>query len=308
MALLRPRRCCLCLSPRSGAVALGCAGALAFAALAVPEALLLGSHDRHLAEFVRRQRAEGVEVKNEDIPEIAEFSRWAWTISIFYDAAAVLASLMLVFGAACGRRTLLAPWLTLAFLSILASLVFVLALMMAQDVRGAIITFMVAAPALAIFGYFWLVVYSAFHQLNGGGLQTVKAISTSADESGKNVQNGSRPTTTATTPASADGHATSADDIEAILPADGTDGPHELRRYVSFFCRCGIAPLPPSKAAKQEQRQPEREQRERGKQCYQHDGCGPGKATPLDGQQQFQLQLVFFAVLPGPAQGVATAI
>ncbi len=59
MLTVRLRKCCLCLSPRTGSAVLGCVGVAVFVMLMVPEVLLLQDHERYVADFVRQQRQYG---------------------------------------------------------------------------------------------------------------------------------------------------------------------------------------------------------------------------------------------------------
>ncbi len=106
------------------------------------------------------------DILDDEIPSVEFFSRVAWSLCVAYDVIVVLASVGLIAGTTSRKRYFLVPWLTVVSLSLLFALVLVLAAMIGQGgSRGAFFIFLFAAPAMAAFGYCWMVVYSAFHQL-----------------------------------------------------------------------------------------------------------------------------------------------
>jgi hypothetical protein len=51
--------CCLCFSPKTGTVILGCLGILLSILSLIPHCTLMDNHEFYIREFVKQQRATG---------------------------------------------------------------------------------------------------------------------------------------------------------------------------------------------------------------------------------------------------------
>lgn len=164
MVLLK--RCCVCFSPRSGTVILGCFGILFSVLSMVPHVLILQHHEYYIGEFVKQQRSTGVrDIGDDDIPNIEYFSRMTWSFLVAVDVIFTFDSILLITGVACERRYFLIPWLVTSFCSRLFSVVMILAAMFSYANDFSFVIFFTLAPIQALGIYFWVVVYSTFHQM-----------------------------------------------------------------------------------------------------------------------------------------------
>ena len=64
--------CCLCFSPKTGTVVLGCIGILTSILSLIPHCALMENHEFYLREFVKHQRISG----GETIKSSTTFSRF----------------------------------------------------------------------------------------------------------------------------------------------------------------------------------------------------------------------------------------
>ena len=110
---------------------------------------------------------------DEDVPKIAGFSHLVWSLAISFDVIFIFSSIFLIVGVAAERRYLLLPWLVTVSMSILLTVVLVLAAMFGLANSSSAVVFVAAFPFLAAAVYFWVAVYSTFHHMNTGKEQNL---------------------------------------------------------------------------------------------------------------------------------------
>ena len=108
------------------------------------------------------------DILDEDVPKIAGFSHLVWSLAISFDVIFIFSSIFLIVGVAAERRYLLLPWLVTVSMSILLTIILVLAAMFGLGNSSSAVVLLAASPFLAAAVYFWIAVYSTFHHMNSG--------------------------------------------------------------------------------------------------------------------------------------------
>merc|ERR1712156_1342164 len=161
---------CFCFTPRKASLVLGCTGIIMSVMMIVPPCLILENHDFYFNEYIRVQKSyadSGVDIRDEDIPAIKYFNKVALASFVAYLVLFTFASIFMISGVAARKSHLIVPWLIVAFLTLLFSLIMSIAAMFAIASVKAIGVVFLAGFLLGFGIYFWLTVYSTFAVFRG---------------------------------------------------------------------------------------------------------------------------------------------
>merc|ERR1712083_991428 len=156
---------CFCFTPRNASLVLGCTGIIMSVMMIVPPCLILENHDFYFNEYIRVQKSyadSGVDIRDENIPAIKYFNKVALASFVAYLVLFTFSSIFMISGVAARKSHLIVPWLVVAFLTLLFSLIMSIAAMFAIASIKAIAVVFLAGFLLGFGVYFWLTVYSTF--------------------------------------------------------------------------------------------------------------------------------------------------
>merc|ERR1712083_1141907 len=180
------------MPPRKASLALGCAGIIISIMMIVPPCLILENHDFYFNEYISRQKSyadSGVDIRDENIPAIKYFNKVALASFVAYLVLFTFASIFMISGVAARKSHLIVPWLIVAFLTLLFSLIMSIAAMFAIASVKAIGVVFLAGFLLGFGIYFWLTVYSTFAVFRGE--ETAKMVRSAIRPEGVNNTCGS---------------------------------------------------------------------------------------------------------------------
>merc|ERR1711997_704398 len=183
---------CFCFTPRKASLVLGCTGIIMSVMMIVPPCLILENHDFYFNEYIRVQKSyadSGVDIRDKDIPAIKYFNKVALASFVAYLVLFTFASIFMISGVAARKSHLIVPWLVVAFLTLLFSLIMSIAAMFAIASIKAIAVVFLAGFLLGFGVYFWLTVYSTFAVFRGE--ETAKMVRSAIRPEGVNNTCGS---------------------------------------------------------------------------------------------------------------------